>query len=125
MDQLFVLLGTLCGAVVGAAGTWIVQRDVYRQQARDRRRDTERAVILQWLVASHKLFQVERAAQRQLSKDGDKVSYAAALDAARSGEALAALEELSRAARGRGWLASARNRWGGQMCRYKLGGYFL
>lgn len=94
MDQLFVLLGTLSGAVVGAAGTWLVQRDAYRQQARDKRRDTERAVILQWLVTSHKLYQVERAAQRQLAEGGDRISYAAALDAAPSGEALAALEEL-------------------------------
>ena len=94
MDQLFVLLGTLAGAVVGALGTWVVQRDVYRQQARDKQRDTERAAIVQWLVCSHDLYQITRAAQRKFVKDVDKAAYTAALDASHSAESLAALEQL-------------------------------
>lgn len=94
MDQLLILLGTISGAVVGAAGTWLVQRDTYRQQSRDQQRDTQRAVILQWLVAGHRLYLAERAAQSQLAQDGDRISYAAAFDGAPVAEALAALEEL-------------------------------
>jgi hypothetical protein len=94
MDQLFVLLGTLLGAVVGAAGTWLVQKDAYRQQARDKQRDIERAVVVQWLATSHKVYQIEQSAQRQLARDGDQAAYKAAFDAAPAAEALAALEEL-------------------------------
>jgi hypothetical protein len=64
MDGIVAVIGTLLGALLGAAGTLIAQRNQHAHEATERQRALQREACIDWLRVIHELFESVRSASR-------------------------------------------------------------
>ncbi|TWD82590.1 hypothetical protein FB561_3725 [Kribbella amoyensis] len=70
MESLIAVLGTLLGAIVGVAGTYLTQRSSYRRESEERLATARRHAYVDFLTAVHDLYTQVVELRRVHREDG-------------------------------------------------------